>query len=341
MAITLKELAKLAGVSHTSVSLVLRGLHAGRVSDEKRRAILRIVRKHGYRPNFAARGLVQKRTYRMAVCIFGFLAQRPLLGQFSFHEALALAARQIHDAGYALELIEASPGQRVEETCRSLSQHAADGFALLGWPAEAAEKVLLSLKEKRIPAAAIGTALADDGLTWADVDRVRAIVQATALLLGEGRSRIALLDLDVGGQHRQAKEAAFLAEADKAPGRPPPKRVFKMAEPSIEEAFRVAREAMDSLPGLEGAVLTDHFFADAVVHELRQRGMEPGKACRLIGLGDTVLAERTRPPLTHYSLMVAEQVAFALDALLEEAEDPNAYSPKHRVFEPRLVQGGT
>ncbi len=341
MAVTLKELARLAGVSHTVVSMVLRDRHQGRVSEAKRRRIVSLARKHGYRPNVSARGLVQQRAYRIALCIHGALADRPLLGQFSFHEALALAARRVQKAGYTLELAETDPTRRIEETCRALAGRTVDGFALLGWPPAPAERVLLSLGEKRIPAAAIGSALADEGLTWTDVDRAGAIRAAVALLAAEGRAQAALLDLDVGGSYRRLKRSAFQREMTRRHGARAGARVFSMTVPHIEEAIRVTHAALDRVPALDAFVLTDNFFADAVMLALRQRRREPGKDCRLIGLGDTILADRTRPRLTHYSLMVSDQVAFALEALLEQIASSEGASPRHCTFQPVLVPRDT
>lgn len=339
--ITLQELARLAGVSHTTVSLVLRGKHKGRVSAAKREEIFRLVRKYGYRPNLAARGLVQGRTYRIAFCIHGFLEQRPLLGQFSFHDALAAAARKTQAAGYTIELIETDPGRRIEEHCRELAPRAVDGFLLIGWPVHEAERLLLSFKEKHIPAGALGTTVPDDGLTWSDVDRGGAIRAATASLMEDGHTMVALLDLDVGGCHRETKEEAFLAEVRERSGKDAVGQVFRMHRADIGDAISITHQALDAHPELRAFLLSDNFFADAVMFALRRRGMEPGKDCRLIGLGDTILADRTRPRLTHYSLMIPEQAAFVVEALLEEIQGPLAFQPRHAVFQSTLVAGAT
>ena len=114
-----------------------------------------------------------------------------------------------------------------------------------------------------------------------------------------------------------------------------------MRETHLEEAIRITREAMDCVPKLNALVLTDNFFADAVMLALRERNIEPGRECRLIGLGDTILADRTRPRLTHYSLMVSEQVRFALDALFDEVKSGESYRPRRQIFIPSLVQRET
>jgi len=339
--ITLQELARLAGVSHTSVSLVLHGKHRGRVSAAKREEILRLVREYGYRPNLAARGLVQGRTYRLALCIHGFLEHRPLLGQFSFHDALAVATRKTQAAGYTIELIETDPDRCVEENCRQLACRAVDGFLLIGWPPKDAEWVLLSFKEKHIPAVALGTRLNDDGLTWSDVDRAGAIREATSFLIEQGHGTVVLLDLDVGGCHREEKTRAFLDGVRERIGEDAGARIFRMYDSDIGDAIRITHRALDACGEVKAFVLSDNFFADGVMFALRQRGIVPGKDCRLIGLGDNILADRTRPKLTHYSLMIPEQAAFVVEALLEKIRSPATFQPRHALLRSSLIRRGT
>lgn len=59
MAITLEEIAKLAGVSRSTASRVING-HVG-VRPSTRERVLQIVREYGYRPNPEARSLAAQR----------------------------------------------------------------------------------------------------------------------------------------------------------------------------------------------------------------------------------------------------------------------------------------
>jgi DNA-binding LacI/PurR family transcriptional regulator len=64
---TIRDVARLAGVSKSLVSMVTRGEPG--VSEEKRAAILHAITELDYRPNAMARGLVQKRTRMLGVMI--------------------------------------------------------------------------------------------------------------------------------------------------------------------------------------------------------------------------------------------------------------------------------
>src|SRR5262245_45739749 len=63
------DVAKLASVSQSTVSLVLSGKAAGRVSQETQEAVRRAARELGYQPHTAARTLRLGRTHVVALLI--------------------------------------------------------------------------------------------------------------------------------------------------------------------------------------------------------------------------------------------------------------------------------
>lgn len=67
---TIRDVAELANVSKSLVSLVMRD--APNVSHEKRTAVLEAARELGYRPNAAARSLVRQRTHLIGVLVSDF-----------------------------------------------------------------------------------------------------------------------------------------------------------------------------------------------------------------------------------------------------------------------------
>ncbi len=119
MSITIVELAKLAGCSDASVSLVLNGKAQGRVSSARQEKILTLAKKHGYRINPIARALVQGRTARIAVCLDGHLAEHAIIGELSLYVRLSYVCQGIQKAGYSVEIIEADSSTLSPRNIRS------------------------------------------------------------------------------------------------------------------------------------------------------------------------------------------------------------------------------
>jgi len=90
---TSRDVARLAGVSQTTVSYVLTG--KGTISPETRERVLKAAESIGYRPNLAARSMRTRRSGRLAV-ITG-------VGYGNQIRMLTGASRVAHDAGYVME----------------------------------------------------------------------------------------------------------------------------------------------------------------------------------------------------------------------------------------------
>jgi LacI family transcriptional regulator len=97
MAITLKEIARLANVSPSSVSLVLNN-KPNRISKQTRDLILKIAEEHQYRPNAAARSLVTKQTQTLGLII-------PDIDNIFFSKLAKILETEVRKDGYTLIIV--------------------------------------------------------------------------------------------------------------------------------------------------------------------------------------------------------------------------------------------
>jgi LacI family transcriptional regulator len=65
MAVTINDVARKAGVSHTTVSWVIH--NDPRITDKTKKKVLQVIKEMGYHPNFVARSLVKGRTNTIAI----------------------------------------------------------------------------------------------------------------------------------------------------------------------------------------------------------------------------------------------------------------------------------
>ena len=118
--ITTHDVAKRAGVSQPTVSLVLSKNARARVSPETRERVLLAARELGYVPNVVARSLVRSRSYAIGVIV-------PDLRNPFFAEVVSGAERVASEAGYAVLLCETREIPR-DLHIRALIERQVDGI---------------------------------------------------------------------------------------------------------------------------------------------------------------------------------------------------------------------
>ena len=313
---TIVDLARLAGVSDATVSMVLNGKDRGRVSAARREQILALARQHGYRRNPAARALATGRTGRIGLCVSGSVSSHALIGEFSLYVRLGLFAEGIHASGRSIEIIQIDTRLTPAAVSRELERRAVDGLVFLDWPRERLKKPLKAIRERGIPAVASGTVLNEPGCTWTHVDEPAIAADAVRRMVAEGRTRIAMLDTVIGPVSADMEEA-FRAAVSRASGMPSGGvLVLRPRRPDYEGVQDAVHDLLAREPGLQGLLLTDNFLAQGVLNALRTAGRRPGLDVRVLGYGDTVFADHCSPKLSHYALRLDEQARLGLDALL-------------------------
>jgi DNA-binding LacI/PurR family transcriptional regulator len=120
---TIFDVAERAGVSKSLVSLVLRGKPG--VSDTRRKAVLNAAKELGYRPNAAARSLVQQRTHTIGALLSDL--RNPW-----FIDLLESARKELLALGLNLFLAEVDPLQNNSSVLDAFIEARVDGLLCLG-----------------------------------------------------------------------------------------------------------------------------------------------------------------------------------------------------------------
>ena len=132
MAVTIKDIAKEAGVSFQTVSAVLNDTPGIRVSAEKREQILEIVKRLGYRRNFGYKLMHNKPTNTAAIII-----STPFMAQEERNRTLSLQLMErfndMQIATYFFDRMTQSPEENLKHI-RELLGRGVEAFIFLGCP---------------------------------------------------------------------------------------------------------------------------------------------------------------------------------------------------------------
>ena len=185
----LEDIAKLAGVSRSTVSRVIND--DPRVSDGVRARVKDVIARHNYHPNAAARTLASRRSQVIGLLIpeiashvftdpwYPILIQGCMDGCQEQDLSLMLLMESSTDPEAANRLIQ-----------RTLHAHHLDGVVVATSLVDSAETHLLA--ERDFPYVVIGRTPSLDA-SWVDIDNRAAARNATRHLLSHGRTRPAMI----------------------------------------------------------------------------------------------------------------------------------------------------
>ncbi|MCM6773281.1 LacI family DNA-binding transcriptional regulator [Nocardia sp. CDC159] len=306
------DVAKLAGVSHQTVSRVLNG--SPQVRPETRERVLAAVAELGYRPNAMARGLVSRRSKVLGVVTFDTILYGPacmLLG-------IERAARA---AGYGVGIVTLERVDRdgVLAAVHTLTDQGVDGVIVIA-PQEAAATALHSLPTP-LPAVVV-EAGPEVGLPSVSVDQLEGSRLAVRHLLDLGHETVWHLAGPDGFWEARDRRAGWRRTLAAAGAPEPPVAVGDWSARSGYEAGRVLAEN----PDVTAVFVANDQMALGLLRAFAERGIRVPEQVSVVGFDDIPEAAYLTPALTTVRQDFDEVGRRSMRLLLRllESADPNA-----------------
>ncbi|MGW2044775.1 LacI family DNA-binding transcriptional regulator [Streptomyces sp. NPDC001858] len=322
---TMADVARLAGVSHQTVSRVL-GDHPN-VRDETRSRVLRAIEEMGYRRNSSARALATRRTRTLGVVA----SDTTLYGPASTLFALEEAARA---EGYLVSTVSLREltMEKVSEALDHLSEGGVEGVVAIA-PQRSAVEALAELRHP-FPVVVVGSGPGVD-VPSVSVDQHLGARLATGHLLAAGHRTVWHLAGPEDWQEAADRAAGWRATLEAAEVEPP---MLLRGDWSPLSGYRAGQE----LAGWVGRGLTAVFVANdqmalGVLRALREAGVRTPQDVAVVGFDDIPESEFFAPPLTtvrqDFSTVGRRGIALLLELI--EGRPPQAAS--RSAIEPQLV----
>jgi DNA-binding LacI/PurR family transcriptional regulator len=321
--VTSVDVARRAGVSQSTVSLVFSGKGAGRVSEATQERVRRCARELGYRPNVAAQALRLGSSRAVALLV-------PDVTNPFFSRVLRGAQRAAQAAGYTVALVDTANDRRWEaQSFEALRAGPVDGYLLfeVSAPEAMGPDQHAVLMESEAP-----------GRPSVRFDAEGGAAAAFEHLLELGHRRIGHLAaaFDAPTFHlREAARRRVLTEAGLDPDSQP--RVLTPID--IDAARDAAGPLLDERP--TAVFCDDDLIAAGLYLAVRERGLRVPADLSVIGFDDMDFARVLDPPLTTVALDAEQLGASAFDLL--EARMAGRRAKRRRVVLPAelLVRGST
>ena len=324
----LEDIAKLAGVSRSTVSRVVNA--SPNVSLAARKRVEKIIQNTGYHPNAAARSLASQRTHMIGLVIprttSAFFTD-PYFPQLT--QGVAFACND-HHLTLSLFLV-GNQNDEDEITPRISRRGMLDGILIQSGPSD--DRLLKRLQSSQVPCLVMGRPLVDEAVNYIDVDNIRAAKQATKHLIGLGYQRIGMItgsknssaSIDRSEGYRQAMqesgrevEAALIVEGDFS-----------------ENSVYIAMEKL--LPSKPDAIFAQSdIMAIGAMRAVQEVGLKVPQDIAFVGFDDLPIASVSaiklttiRQPITHFGIKAVE--------LLIDIIEKGAKPAKRLILDTELV----
>ena len=306
-AITLRDVAKLAGVAPITASRVLNTPE--QVSVDVRQKVLDAVQKTGYVPNRMAGGLASSRSRLIAAVV-------PSTVMSVFMPTIEALNDTLFDAGYQLMLGQSGySASREESLLEAIIGRRPDGIFLTGI-------LHPGLGRTRLMASGIPVVETWDltptpidmlvGFSHADIGR-----EVARFLIAKGRRKLALIRAE---DERADRRASAFNEAVVRSGLAPVTVVNVGASRSLQSGRHALGQLLAQAPDVDAVFCSSDLLALGVLTEARVRGIAVPGQLTVLGFGDVPFAADMAPALSTVHINGVEIGRLAARRLIDRAE---------------------
>jgi DNA-binding LacI/PurR family transcriptional regulator len=313
MAVTIRDIAQAAGVSHSTVSRALQG--SPLVASETGQHIRQLANELGYVPNTVARGLKTNRSG-----VLGVIVRRIMDPYFS--EVLQGIEDVLQAEGYSLFLAASNRDPKREEAIvRVMSEQRVDGVIICS--TQVGEEHRRQLERFGVLSVLVNNQASEEigrSIYHDDVDGSR---QLTRHLIELGHRRIGFMGNVRAGRTSDDRLQGFRETMRAANLEIPPDYVVMGANGLPEGGFTVARRFLSLRQRPSAIVCYNDLMAIGAIQALQSAGVCVPEDCSITGFDNIELAAYVTPPLTTFDqpkYKIGQTAAKMMLRLLEDNE---------------------
>lgn len=330
MAITIKDVARLAGVDPSTVSRVI--ADNPRISVKTKEKVLKVMEELDFYPNAIARSLASRSTKTIGV-IMPHSTDQVFVNPF-FTEVMRGIGASALKRGYNILF---STGNNSEEEYKATSSlvngKRVDGLILL--TSRIDDKTIDSLIKKKFPFVVVGKPSNNADVNWVDNDNQEACYHATEHLIKLGHRRIGFIGGEfsyvfMGERFKGYKKALDLYEIEFS------KELLSLGEFLEDGGYNAAKKLMEQKNKPTAVVVADDLMAIGAMKAVKAHGLSIPEDISIIGFNDTPLASYMDPPLSSMEIFVYDLGYNSSETLISQLQE-NGGHKKHIIIPTRLI----
>lgn len=320
--LTLEDIAKQAGVSRSTVSRVVN--NDPNVSEQVRRRVNQVIFKTGYQPHAAARSLASRRSW-----MIGLVLPTSVSSFFTdpyFPRLTQGIAQACNQHNYTLGLFMLDTKEDEKRIFPRISRKGLlDGILLQ--TGQKGDRLIDRLIDSDIPLIVAGRPFHTNGVSYIDVDNVRAAHEAVIHLVKLGYKRIGTITGPMRGTPGIDRQKGYL-EAIHDQGWKTDQNLIAEGNFSEESGYQAMKQLLPHKP--EAVFVASDNMAIGAMRAIREAGLFVPADIAIIGFDDLPMASHADVKLTTVRQPIIEFGIQAVEILIDLIE--NGTKPSRRII---------
>ena len=311
---TIKDIAKAAGVSVTTVSRALNGYSD--VNEKTRAKIMKVAKDLNYSPNTVARTLVMKKSKTIGLLVSD-MNREGVKDNFTF-EVLCGINEASAELGYDLVLFSTTSTKQKEKTYTQLCrERRVDGVIIQGIKIN--DPYLMEVVNSDIPCVLVDIPIESDTVGYVTTNNMEGAKIATQHLINLGHKNIAMINGHNKADVSKRRLEGYY-EALKENKLPMNIEWIKDGEFTEDRAEKVAHELIINHPNVTAIFCASDLMAFGALKAAKKLNKKVPEDISIIGYDDITLASYSSPSLTTIrqdKFMMGYEAAILLINMLE------------------------
>ena len=326
--VTLKDVAKAAGVSYATVSRALSG--SSQIGSETRERVLKLCDEMGYTTNFVARSMVTKRTNLIGLVVPS--VDNQFMSELAYHAEVSARSH-----GYNIMLCDSGPDLRQEKTVvKLLLGRQVDGILIVPQSSRSYESLKPYLDQT--PTVFLSENLRDQPQSYVAVDNSRGTYLGTQYLYELGHRDILYFGQRQSTTH-QLRAVGYLKACQEL-GLAPRYFNSEYTRSSIQGGYQLAKELFQKPLDYTAIFASTDSNALGVLTAADELGIDIPGRLSLIGFDNISATALSRIDLTTIDQPKKAMAVQAVDMLRDKIEH-GTQGYVHQILLPTLIRRGT
>lgn len=316
MGVTIKDVAKAAGTSVSTVSKVINGHYS--ISEETANRVRDVIKELNYYPSTSAQSFARGST--KIVTILTNLSPNTAFQNPHMFEIVAGLEETLRSKGYRLHLRGVDSTNAYDVAEEIISRRSADALAI---HVSVMTHPLAGLLTKlRFPHIVLGMPNFESQVCWIDNNNIFSGTIAASYLLSQGYRKIAFIggqyydlgsSLRLQGVKQEIKNAGFQLD----------EQYIWLGDSTREDGFRMTAKLLDQKLLPDAIICANNYIAMGCVDALREKEMRIPDDIAVLAFDDYPFSQIIEPKLTVVDIDVRDMGKQAGKLLLDIVRHPN------------------